>query len=137
MPAPKMRESELARPRSRKGTAHSEPVTRAEAKPPLTIEPDPEWHPTVALIWEAGLSSGQADFYESSDLAVLHLTCTGIDHWLSQGGRRSPELLRVLMQNLSGLMFTESDRRKARIELQRVDEDDDDVVASVSALFDS
>lgn len=111
-------------------------ITTAASKPLLEIEPDPSWHPTALMVWEAGVESGQADFYESSDLAMLHMTCSGIDHWMTQNGRKSPELLRVLMQNLSSLLFTESDRRKARVELEKGQDDDAEVLASVSKLFD-
>ncbi|HSX68448.1 hypothetical protein [Nocardioides sp.] len=136
MPRPRNRSTDLApgSERARKSRGQDK-ITKAESKPLLAIEADPEWHPIARQVWEAGLESGQAEFYESSDLSILFLTCEGVDHWLSQGGRRSPELLRVLMQNLNSLLFTETDRRKAQIELERVQEDDDGVLASVSAIF--
>ncbi|MCX6402186.1 MAG: hypothetical protein NTX33_19915 [Propionibacteriales bacterium] len=99
-------------------------VTKAKAEPVLDFTPDPEWHPIAAMVWESALSSGGAAFYQNSDLAALYLTCQGIDHWLSQGARKSPELLRVLFQQLGSLLFTEGDRRKLHIELQRAPDDD-------------
>lgn len=136
MPPPRNRSTDLSPAGERKRKQRGQDkVTKAESKPLLTIEPDPEWHATARMIWEAGLESGQAHFYESSDLALLHLTCTGIDHWLDQGGRKSPEMLRVLMQSLSSLLFTEGDRRKAQIELEKAQDEDTDVIASVTALL--
>lgn len=135
MPRPRNRSADLTPAGERKRKERGQHmVTKAESKPLLTIEPDPEWHSVARMLWESGLESGQSEFYESSDLSVLFLTCEGVDHWLSQGGRRSPELLRVLMQNLNSLLFTESDRRKAQIELEKADTEDE-VLASVSALF--
>lgn len=136
MPRPRNRSDDLAagslRARKSRGT---DKITTGESKALLAIEPDPEWHQIARMIWDAGNESGQAEFYESSDLSVLFLTCEGLDHWLTQSGRRSPELLRVLMANLNALLFTETDRRKAQIELQSVRDEDDDVLASVSSLF--
>lgn len=129
------RESDLTPAGERKRKSRGTKVTKVKAGDGLTIEPDPNWHANARLIWDSAQASGGKEFYEASDLAVLHLTCEGFDHWLTQGGRRSPELLRVLMQNLSGLLFTEGDRRRLNIELQKPNEEDHDFLAAVTDLF--
>lgn len=120
------------RKRKSRGTGN---VTKAKAGEGLAIDPDPNWHANARLIWDAALASGGSEFYEASDLAVLHLTCEGFDHWLQQNGRRSPEMLRVLMQNLGGLLFTEGDRRRLKIELEKPTDDDEHFLAAVTDLF--
>lgn len=136
MPAKRNRSTDLSASgeRKRKQRGQGE-VTKGKSRILLTIEPNPEWHAVARMIWDAGMESGQAEFYESSDLSILFLTCEGVDHWLTQGGRRSPELLRVLMGNLSSLLFTEADRRKAQIELEKPNTDDGDFLASVQDIF--
>jgi hypothetical protein len=101
----------------------------------VELEPDPEWHPTALMLWEAGLNSGGAEFYENSDMAVLHFTCDAASHWLEQGGRRSPELMRVILQSLGSLLFTEGDRRKVRIELEKPNASDTNFEAALLQLF--
>lgn len=99
-------------------------VTKAKAEPVLEFTPHPEWHAIALMVWNSALTSGGSTFYQNTDLAALFLTCEGIDHWLNQGSRKSPELLRVLLQQLGNLLFTEGDRRKLRIELQKAPDDD-------------
>lgn len=120
--------------RKRKNRGSSD-VTKADGKPLMDFEPNPDWHPTAAMLWEAGLNSGGAEFYENSDLATLFFTCEAASHWLEQGGRKSPELLRVIMQSLGTLLFSEADRRKVRIELERPDDNENDWSAELVTLF--
>ena len=135
MPPIPNREADLSRPRSRRGKAAGASVVKGASRPPLEIEPDPEWHPSALLIWRAGLASGGADFYESSDLAMLHLACSATSHWFEQGGRKSPEMLRVIMQTLGVLLFSEGDRRRLRIELDKPGADDDEMLGDILELF--
>lgn len=137
MPAKKNRSTDLTpageRKRKQRGQQN---VSASSTGAGMEILPNPEWHKSARLVWDAAQVSGGRDFYEASDLALLFITCEGLDHWLSQGGRRSPELLRVLMQNLSGLLFSEADRRKVNIELVKPEDDHKQAaLAAVTALF--
>lgn len=45
------------------------PISRGQSRPATIPEPDPEWRRVARMLWDAALTSGQADFYESSDYA--------------------------------------------------------------------
>lgn len=136
MPARKNRSTDLTPAGERKRKERGQDsLTKAKTGEGMHVEPDPDWHKTARLVWDAGVKSGQAEFYEASDWSILYLTCEGLDHWLQQGGRRSPELLRVLMQNLNSILFSESDRRKVNVELVKPDPGDGAALAAVTALF--
>ena len=121
------------RKRKERGTDN---VAKARAGNVTIPEPNAEWSNTTKMVWDSMLESGQTSFFESSDYAMLYLTCEGIDHWLEQGGRRSPELLRVLMQSMGSLLATEGDRRRLRIELEKPSPEDTSFEATLTNLFD-
>lgn len=76
-------------------------------------------------------TSGQADFYQNTDWWTLYFACEQITYLYSHE-RRSPEYLKGILTMLTSLLFTEADRRKARIELTAPEEDGED--AAVLAL---
>lgn len=124
------RSEDLARPRERKGTTGYK-VTKGEGRTATIPEPKPTWCDAARMIWDANCDSGGSDFYESSDYAVLWFACDQIDHLYSQGGRRSPEYLRVIMQTLGSLLATEGDRRRLHIELEKEMDEGDAAVLSI------
>ena len=129
MPAIPKPEHELARPRKRKGKDQV-PVTVGERrKVSLKLKPEPDWHPIAKQIFEAALNSGQADFYQDSDIAILYSLCEDIsvykspkwkDHETGEivPAKRSGQMLQAIMSNLASLLLTEGDRRRVRLELQ-------------------
>jgi hypothetical protein len=119
------------RKRKERGTT----VSRGKSNPATIPDPNPEWCHAAEMMWNAMVESGGAVYFESSDYAVLYLACDQIDHLYGQGGRRSPEYLRVIMATLGSLLATEGDRRKLHIELEKTDEDSAAVLASVESLF--
>lgn len=135
MPTVPNRSDDLARPRSRKGKEHAYEVTKAKAGQVSIPDPDPDWCNAAKMVWEAAQESGGSQFYENTDWAMLYLVCDQITHLYEQGGRRSPEYLRVIVQTLGSLLFTEGDRRKVRIELERPDEDAGEWQANLVSLF--
>lgn len=137
MPTMPNRSEDLTASGERKRKARGTTITRGKSNPATIPDPDPEWCSAAASIWNAMSESGGAAYFESSDYAVLHLVCDQIDHLYQQGGRRSPEFLRVIMQTLGSLLATEGDRRKLRIELQKAPDDDDDFLAGLDDLFDT
>lgn len=48
------------------------PITRGQSRPAHVPEPDPDWHRVSRMLWDGALTSGHADFYESSDRAFLY-----------------------------------------------------------------
>ena len=113
------RSTDLARPRSRKGTEHAQPVTKITVHSVTIPEPCETWGQVARMLWDSAQEGGVSDYYASTDWATLWLLCDSVQHWSDQGGRRSPELLRVIFAGLGSLMFTEGDRRKLRVELDR------------------
>lgn len=117
MPRIPKREEELARPRERRG-GDRPPVTKGVMKP-LNVEqfvPDEDWHPIARMVWDGALSSGQADYYQNSDLAILYSICDDLSLY-KKSGRRSSMMFSALMASMNVLLLTEGDRRKVRIEL--------------------
>lgn len=143
MPTIPMREDQLARQRSRKG-GDQQAVKRGVARPVGQVEPDPEWHPVARMLWDGALTSGQSDFYQNSDYAVLYFLCGQLDSFARTKGylaqRKTPsgevvigedgepveyfvpprlnaQLLSVMEKMMGNLLLTEGDRRRVRVEL--------------------
>lgn len=135
MPTLPNRTDDLTPAGQRKRKERGTTVARGKSIPATIPEPDPQWCKAARMVWDSMLTSGGAAYFESSDYAVLHLTADQIDHLYQQGGRRSPEYLRVIMQTLGSLLATEGDRRRLRIELQNAPDDDDDFLAGLDDLF--
>lgn len=129
------RSADLTPAGERKRKERGSTVSKGTSKPATMSDPDPAWCATARLIWDSMIESGGAAYYESSDYAVLYMVCDQIDHLYQQGGRRSPEYLRVIMQTLGSLLATEGDRRKLRIELTKSDDSSSTILASVEDLF--
>jgi hypothetical protein len=135
MPTLPNRSDDLTPAGQRKRKERGTIVARGKSVPATIPEPDPQWCKAARMVWDSMLTSGGAAYFESSDYAVLHVTADQIDHLYQQGGRRSPEYLRVIMQTLGSLLATEGDRRRLRIELQNAPDDDDDFLAGLDDLF--
>lgn len=135
MPTIPNRSDDLTPAGERKRRQRGSTAIRGKSNPATIPDPDSKWCSAARLIWDSVTESGGAAFYESSDYAVLHLTCDQIDHLYQQGGRRSPEYLRVIMQTLGTLLATEGERRKFRIELDKAPDDDGDFLAELDDIF--
>lgn len=123
------------------------PIDRAEGAREVPVpEPDASWHPT-AKAWFAGLAaSGQSAFYEPSDWATAVLLAETMSRELSPQPVVSKDGLAMvsrpisgsalasLLKGMAGLMVTEGDRRRARLELMRPPAEDSP--ADVSELAD-
>ena len=79
--------------------------------------------------WESLRRSGQSQFYEPSDWAAAELVVVAIDTFVR---KPSAMLLASIQSAMSNLLVTEGDRRRARLELQRVTEEPEE--ADVSEL---
>ena len=135
MPAQPERTENLSPAGERKRKERGTAVTRGKSNPATIPEATATWCTASTMVWQAMLESGGAAYFESSDYAVLHLTCDQIDHLYQQGGRRSPEYLRVILQTLGSLLATEGDRRRLRVELQKSPDDDHEFLAGLDELF--
>lgn len=124
------RSDDLARPRERKGSDQV-PVTKGVARKVRWPAPDPEWHKLARDLYLACKSSGQADFYQQSDVALLYSLCEDLSVYKSSF-KRSGQMLQTIYSTLSNLLVSEGDRRRVRIELNEPSEDS--TPASVTAI---
>lgn len=132
MPTIPRREDELARPRSRKGKDQV-PVTKGQARRVTEIPaPDKDWHPIAQHLYESCKSSGQQDFYQASDWAILWSLCDDLSYY-KKGVKRSGQMLQTIMSSLERLLVTEGDRRRVRLELEEAP-DVDKPAAQVVAI---
>lgn len=74
-------------------------------------------------VYEAMRTSGEAQFYEDSDWAyAADIICTAIDAYVK---RPSAAMLAALTAAMAPLLLTEGERRRARLELERVVPDEE------------
>lgn len=119
------RSENLARPRERKG-GDQIPVTNGVARPVEWPEPDAGWHDIAKMVWDGAKNSGQADFYQQSDIALLYSLCDDLSFYKKpfttrdglEYDKRSGQMLQTIMSSLASLLLTEGDRRRVRLELQ-------------------
>jgi hypothetical protein len=67
--------------------------------------------------WVALQSSGQAQFFEPSDWAAAELVVLAIDSFVR---KPSSMMLAAIQTGMTNLLVTEGDRRRARLELERL-----------------
>lgn len=134
MPGPiPNRESDLARPRERKGKDQV-PVTKGQSLPTRVPHADAEWHPIARMLWDSLKKSGQASFYQQSDWAYAYSLCDDLSNY-KNSGRRSSQMAQVIYSAMTNLLVTEGDRRRVRIELHEPESDDEE--ATVVAINDA
>lgn len=134
------REEELARPRSRNGREDNE-VTKGLARATFVPDADPDWHPIAHMLWEGLMESGQSDYYQQSDWAFAYSLMEDLTRYKEpltnrETGelyfKRSGQMLQTIYSAMERLLVTEGDRRRARIELQQPEPENDP--AAVIAL---
>lgn len=111
-------EADLARPRKRKGGEHThKEVTKGTRRGVQWPEPSEDWHEIALMLWNGAKNSGQADFYQESDVAILYSLCDDLTYY-KNSGKRSGQMLATIYSAMSSLLVTEGDRRRVSIELQ-------------------
>ena len=132
MPGPIPRqEATLARPRERKGS-NQQATTKGERRDVLWPPVPSEWGSLARGLYEGARDSGQADFYQQSDVAYLMLVLEETNRYMEPYGtrldpetgemvavypKRSGQLFQALHSSMQSLLLTEGERRRARIEL--------------------
>lgn len=81
------RDDENTRPRSRRGEAGGAPVKRGELRPVNPPKADPEWHRIAVEMYESVSTSGESDFYQDSDWALLYSLCDDLSRYKKQEDR--------------------------------------------------
>jgi hypothetical protein len=108
------------------------PLIQAEAGEHVTQPPAvAAWHPMAKEWYRALGRSGQCRFYEASDWAQARIAAEIASRML-QSARVSAPLLAAWLSMSTGLLTTEGDRRRMRIELSRGGVDEDAVAAAAA-----
>ena len=107
----------------------------AAAKAPMPA-PDAGWHQLARDMYESLAVSGQSAFFEPSDWQAARLAAEATSRLLKNRQRFSAVLLAAVNSMWSGLLMTEADRRRLRIELEKPKEDTA-AAAAVSFLDDA
>ena len=108
-------------------------VVAEQVKPP---KPDPDWHPIAKKLWKAVEQSTFTRYYEPSDWILLFDACDEISVYKNGGMNRSAVMRASLNQMLAGLLLTEGDRRRARVEIERDTKAEPEESAGIVAMKD-
>lgn len=132
MPGPVPRpESELARPRARKG-GDTQAVTKGTRKEVFWYDPPAHWGALARDIYEGARDSGQADFYQQSDIAYMTFVLEELNRYMEPYGssfdeetgevialypKRSGQMFQAIHSSMQSLLLSEGERRRVRVEL--------------------
>lgn len=137
MPGPVAKRSDQRR---RKNKPSGPELVTAEAAPVFTPPPaDESWHPLMRDWYDSLFTSGQAVFYEPSDVETARLAASIMSQEI-EGGSVRAAVWKEFNATAIRLMTTEGDRRRLRVELQRgpkgvADEEADEVMDNYRELF--
>lgn len=122
-------------PAAKKAAAKPEPPTAAAPAPeiPGRRPAKKTWHPIAREWYDSLVDSGQSEFYEASDWSGAFYVAEVMARHL-QAKRLSAQLFASIWAAMGELLTTEGARRRARIELER--EDGDQQPPGVTALDD-
>lgn len=129
MPGPVPKRTEQRRRRNQ-----SEPVESAAASGVVAWPaPDDAWHP-IAQDWFRSLGeSGQATFFEPSDVQTARYVAEAMSTNLA-GEKFSSMLFAAVMSASGDLLATEGARRRLRVELQKPAEPDAEQQSAVTSM---
>jgi hypothetical protein len=112
-----------------------DPAVMADPTLVAAPDPNPKWHWLPLMQYEAARTSAIRDFYEPTDWAQLFFLCETLDMHLRDREVYNPLLeqfvteaaepingavIGALLKGFSALMFTDGDRRRLRLEIERV-----------------
>lgn len=110
------------------------PIEKVQAIGPVMVPelgiPDP--HPMVVDFYDSLKESAQSKYYEPSDWQFARWTCFYMDD-LIKSSRPSAVMLQTINTALSGLLVTEGERRRVRMEVER--EQTNAEVANIADYF--
>lgn len=116
MPGPVPKRSETRR---RRNKPEGVQVEKAPAGAGIVWpEPSDSWDPIARRWFESIRTSGQAQFYEQSDVETAYFVAEMMDRNLA-ASKVNGQLFSAVMSAMSDLLVTEGARRRARIELER------------------
>ncbi|MGV2822542.1 hypothetical protein ABZX73_16880 [Brevibacterium casei] len=114
--------------------AEIEVVSHGEMQPVKWPRAKKTWSYSVKEFYNSVKNSGQVYWYQQSDIARLRFLCDEIERYKSSG-KQSAMMYTALISEMSNLMVSEMDRRKANIELQHPETNEEETaqVAHIDA----
>lgn len=112
------------------------PTKIGAALPTKRPPEDREWHIVAKRLYRSLKDSGQTTFWQQTDWEFARLTMDQLSRAMHTAGDKPLRAgqLNEINAMLTRLMFTEPDRRKARVELQHAAEGGDEHEASVTDI---
>lgn len=101
-----------------------------EAPPPVVPAPKPGWTETAVQAWQAFVDSPARQYWESTDYVTAQFLCDLITSCQTSGYRAGQ--VQMVRQLMVDLLFTETARRAADLQINRTPEKADP--AKVSAM---
>lgn len=92
-------------------------VSQGQMQPTRWPRARRDWSYSVKEMYNSVKDSGTSYWYQQSDVTRLRFLCDEIERY-KQAGKQSAMMYTALISEMSNLMFSEADRRKANIELQ-------------------
>lgn len=115
MPGPIPKRSDQRRRRNASNQVDSVSIAGAVDVPKLALT---DVHPIAADMYRSLTESGQSRYFEPSDWQRARLMCEMVSRLLS-AGKLSSMLYAAIQQDMNSLLFTEGERRKVRMEIER------------------
>lgn len=130
MPGPVPKREDVRRRRNKEGGR----ATRAAGAPVVAVPaPEDKWHP-IARDWFLSLAeSGQSRFYEPSDWQSARYIAEAMSRNLFGGFKMSAVMFSAVMSGMTELLTTEGARRRARMELERAEPQEDAAVLAIAS----
>lgn len=126
MPGPvPNRTSDLSRERDANRGDRME-VRTGQLRSTTIPEVNEDWHDIAKMVWEGCVTSGQADWYQNSDWALLYSLCDDLSRYkqpayVKEDGtevyKPNGQILATIYSSLSDLLVSEGARRRLRVEL--------------------
>lgn len=130
MPGPVPKRSDQRRRRNKESSNNDQVAKTGQVIIPAT---DENWHP-IAQDWFNSLKdSAIAQYYDASDWATARYVAEAMSRNLSTG-KFSAQLFQSVMSAMTDLLTTEGARRRARIEIERNDAEEEVDTADVVDL---
>jgi hypothetical protein len=115
MPGPIPKRSDQRRRRNASNQVDTVAMSETVAVPELALT---DVHPIAADMYRALTESGQAQYFEPSDWQRARLMCEMVSRLLD-AGKLSSMLYAAIQADMNALLFTEGERRKVRMEIER------------------
>ncbi|MGK5728170.1 hypothetical protein [Streptomyces sp. URMC 124] len=134
MPGPVPKRSDQRR---RRNTDDGPALVKGEAgKAPTIPRASGDWHPIAKRWFQSLKDSGQAAFYEQSDWLTAVYVAEAMSRNLAST-KFSAQLFQSVMSAMTDLLTTEGARRRARVELERLEDIEDPAEAARVTLMES